>query len=300
MKSSIHVVAVLVALVAGCGASRQRAWDAPTAAAREVTDVERENAPNAARAAAAAWSERGSEESLRAAIAGWEQVVAVDPNDHETLVRLAHAYYFLADGYLSFDPSNRVEMLATFEKGTHAAELALMALSSDFATRMRAGTRFDEAVAILDGAAAPALYWRSANLAKWVAAQGSGAQRMYKDEIRAGMARSLELDASYDYGGAHRYFGTFYARTASYAGGDLGRSKLHFEQALRVGPRYFATRVLYAEEYAAKARDRATFDAQLAYVLAHEPSELADAAPENTVEQQRAVELQGRAGRLFH
>jgi len=91
-----------------------------------------------------------------------------------------------------------------------------MALSSDFAQRMQAGTRIEEAVSILDRTAVPALYWRSANLGKWAAAQGFATLLSYKDEIRAVMTRCLELDANYFFAGPHRYFGAFYAR-APYA-----------------------------------------------------------------------------------
>lgn len=298
MKSSIHILVVSASLALGCGSSRQSAWDT-TPQHTQVTAAQRQQATTAAQTGDAAWAERGTEARLRAAIAAWEQVVAANPSDHETLTKLSHAYYFLADGYLSFDEAHQPEMMSTFEKGTQAAEHALMALSSDFAQRMQAGTRIEEAVSILDRSAVPALYWRSANLGKWASAQGFATLLSYKDEIRAVMTRCLELDANYFYAAPHRYFGAFYARAPSFAGGDLVRSKEHFEQSLRFAPNYFATRVLYAQDYAVKAQERATFDAQLAYVLAHQPSELPDAEPENTVEQHKARDLQARAGDLF-
>jgi len=290
--------AVSLALLAGCGSSRQSAWDTTTPE-HHATANERAQAATAGQTADQAWAERGDEARLRAAIAAWEQVVAANPQDHETLTKLSRAYYFLADGHLSFDEAHHDEMMSTFEKGTQAAEHSLMALSSDFAQRMQAGTRIEEAVSILDRSAVPALYWRSANLGKWAAAQGFATLLSYKDEIRAVMTRCLELDANYFYAGPHRYFGAFYARAPSFAGGDLNRSKEHFEASLRVAPDYFATRVLYAQDYAVKAQDRATFDAQLTYVLQHDPSTLADVEPENRIEQRKARDLQQRAGDLF-
>jgi hypothetical protein len=74
-------------------------------------------------------------------------------------------------------------------------------------------------------------------------------------------------------------------------GGDLKESKKHFEKAIAIEPNYFGTRTLYAELYATKARDKATFVRQLDYVLATPPGSLPDAEPENRYEQALARQL---------
>jgi tetratricopeptide (TPR) repeat protein len=286
----------------GCGSGREAAWNTTP----ETTTTQNQSAAAATQRSTvieegtALWGERIEEAKLVQAIRKWEQAAEMDPSDHEHWVRLARAYYFLADGHMSFDEARKDEMIATFEKGIEAAERALIALSPDFAQRMRAGTRIEEAIAVLDASAVPALYWRSSNMGKWGIAKGFATVLSYKDEIRAVMARCLELDATYFYHGPHRYFGAFYARIPAFAGGDLEKSKQHFDAALAAAPDYLGTRTLYAEFYAVKSQNRQVFDEMLDAVIAADVSTLAeDIRPENTIEQRRAQALKAKADELF-
>jgi tetratricopeptide (TPR) repeat protein len=245
------------------------------------------------------WADRDDESALRQAIALWERATQADPTDPGAWADLAHAYYFLGDGHLSFDDGRRPQMLTAYEKSMEAAERSLIALSPDFAQRMRAGTQIEEAIDILDERAVPALYWRSSAMARWGTMRSFATVLSYKDEVRAVMSRCLELDASYYHAGPHRYFGAFYARLPAFAGGDLDRSRAHFEAALEADPTYLGTRLLYAQHYAVKAQDRALFDAQIETILATDPEARAAIAPENAVEQRRARQLMEQVSELF-
>lgn len=290
---------IAAATTLGCGGSREAAWDTTPATSAERT-ISADQRSALEQEAQAAWSGRDEEASVRTAIAKYSAITEADPADHEAWVMLSRSYYFLADCHLRFDESKEEEFMSSFEHGTDAAEHALIAVSDDFAQRMRAGTRIEEALEVLDASAVPGLYWRASNLGKWASADGFATLLSYKDEIRAVMARCLELDREYYYWGPDRYFGVFYGRAPSFAGGDVARSREHFETSLRHAPHYFATRVLMAQDYAVKAQDRATFDEQLAYVLEHDPEEGGpDIAPENRCEQRKARELLARADELF-
>ena len=247
----------------------------------------------------AAWAGRSDEPNVRMTIERWRVALEIDPRDHVLWARLARSYYFLADGHLSFDDAREEEMMATFELGIQAAEHALMAISADFAERVTAGTRVEEAAMVVEADAVPALYWRSTSMGKWALARGLDAVLAYKDEVRAIMTRCLELDANYFHGGPHRYFGVFFARLPTFAGGNLEQSREHFVQALRAENDYFGTHTLYAEYYAVGARDRALFEEQLRWVTAANPNVLSDEAPENRVEQRRAQQLLAQTGDLF-
>ncbi|MCA9581349.1 MAG: hypothetical protein KC416_06110 [Myxococcales bacterium] len=283
--------------VVGCGASREAAWDT-TAATPKATGSEGDREALLS-AAAAAWEARSDEAQLKTAIAKLEQASSMAPEDVDTLVQLARAYYFLGDGHMSFDENRLDEMITTFEKGTQAAERALIAGSPEFAKKMRAGTRIEEAVAILGKDSVPALYWRSANMGKWGLAKGFATILSYKDEIRAVMARCLELDPTYNYAGPHRYFGAYYAKLPAFAGGDLEKSSHHFKEALRIAPTNLATRTLYAELNAVKAQDRKLFDEQIKAILEADLDADPAIRPENAVEQRRAKALQAEADDLF-
>jgi len=294
-------VALIALQVMGCGGSREAAWhDEPEQTNTTQTAEAQDRRTTLITEGEGAWAGRVDETSLTSAIQKWEEAAEMDPSDHEHWVRLARAYYFYADGHMSFDEARHDEMIATFEKGIQAAERALVALSPDFAQRMRSGTRIEEAIAILDANAVPALYWRSSNMGKWGLAKGFATVLSYKDEIRAIMARCMELDATYFHHGPPRYFGAFYARVPAFAGGDLELSKSNFDQSLAAAPDYLGTRTLIASMYAVKAQDRALFEEQLNFVIAANVDELdEELRPENTIEQRRAQELLGQADELF-
>ena len=293
------LAAAAAAMALGCGGSREAAWDTtPTTETQQsITDDQRASLLEEAQAA---WAGRDDEANVRSAIEKFQAIAEADPSNDEAWVMLSRSHYFLADCHLRFDESKQDEFMSSFEQGTAAAEHALIAVSDEFAQRMRAGTRIEEALGVLDASAAPGLYWRASNLGKWASADGFATLLSYKDEIRAVMARCLELDREYYYWGPDRYFGVFYGRAPSFAGGDLERSREHFETSLRHAPHYFATRVLMAQDYAVKAQDRATFDEQLTYVLEHDPEEGGpDIAPENRCEQRKARALVAQADELF-
>jgi hypothetical protein len=288
------------AVVAACGSSREGAWSqpvAPRAAARQPGASERMTALE--QEAEQHWTKRGEEQELRAAIDKWNAVVGVDPSRSETWVRLSHANYLLADGFLSFDEARRAEFNAAHEKGIAAAERALGALSEDFRARMAAGTRIEDAISVLDRSAVPALYWRSSNLGKWASAQGFATVLQYKDEIRAVMQFCVERDEDYFYAGPHRYFGAFYARAPAFAGGDLTKSEFHFKRALDRAPNYFATRVLYATDFAVKSQNRALYEEQLNLVINGNPAADPAVEPENRIEQRKAREALAQADERF-
>lgn len=297
-------LAAFALLSVGCGSSRQSVWEddattSPTTAGANSTPEAATRRTALLAEATAAYAERGDEAKLRLAIAKWEEALVLDGSHTEDWAALSHAYYFLADGHLSFDEAKQEEMMATFEKGTRSGEKGLLAVSPAFATRMREGARIEEVVNLFERSAVPALYWRSANLGKWASAQGFATLLSYKDEIRAVMTRCLALDANYFYGAPHRYFGAFFARAPAYAGGDLNKSKEHFEASIAIEPRYFATHVLFASDYAQKSQNRAIFDEQLNLVINGDAQAMPDVAAENLVEQRKARELMARADELF-
>ncbi len=300
-------LALLGASVA-CGSKMESAWETDLQSQQQAQSGQAQQEaggeaadPRAAllAEAEAAWKARGEQGKVEEAIAKWEKALEMNRADAETWSKLSRAYYFLADCHLRFDESAEDRMAPTFDEGRKAAEKALSALSPEFARRMVDGERIEEAIRVLDRRAVPALYWRSANMGKWASYEGFATLLAYKDEVKAIMQWCLEQDESFYYGGPHRYFGAYFARIPAMAGRDLNKSKEHFEKSLRFEPNYFATRVLYAQDYAVNAQDRATFDAQIEYVLGHDPNVLPDAAPENVCEQRKARALKERAEEVF-
>lgn len=246
------------------------------------------------------WAQRDDAEKVKQAIANWTRAVEINPKDADTWAMLSRAHYFNADCHQRLALGKSApEVKQTFQKGIEAAERSLVARSSAFGSKMQAGSRIEQAISVLDKSSVPALYWRSSNLGRWASAESFATLLSYKDEIRAVMQFCLDEDPTYFYQGPDRYFGVFYARAPSFAGGDMNRSRQHFEASMAVQPNYFGTRTLMAEDYAVKQGDRELFEKLLNQNLSSDPNVLPSAAPENRCEQRKAKENLAEADDLF-
>jgi tetratricopeptide (TPR) repeat protein len=280
-----------LACAAGCGTGRTSQWEASTLPAPAAAV-----APEAT-AAVAAWSQRGERASLEKAIALWEGEVAGNPGHASTWARLARAYYLLADGHLrALGPKNE-QYLTTFEKGTAAGERSLAAHSPEFKARVVQEEKVEEAIRVVGRDGIPAMYWYAVNLSKWSRAKGIAALLGNKDRVRGVVQRVLELDETFFHGAPHRYFGAYWALLP--IGGDLEKSRQHFERSLAIAPSYAGTRVLMAETYAVKKQDRALYLRLLEEVLALPDEAIAELAPETKIEKDKARELQAKVDELF-
>ena len=293
------VSSVLLSLSA-CSGTRDAAWDDTTPEPQAAVQVSAAEGQTALQSAESAWAQRDDMAQAQAAIDGFSRAAGADPHNPDLYVRLSRAQYFMADCHLRFDDTKREQMMTSFLEGTRAAEKALLSLSDEFKRRMDANPHLEDAIEVLDERAVPALYWRASNLGKWASADGFATLLSHKDEIRAMMSFCLEKDREFFHWGPDRYFGVFFGRAPAFAGGDLQRSKEHFEASLARVPNYFGTHVLMAQDYAVKAQERAVFDEHLTYVLNTDPAIGGDEiAPENRCEVRKARILQSQAAELF-
>jgi tetratricopeptide (TPR) repeat protein len=295
MRTKRSVLIGWTILAAGCGTGRDAQWDT-----RPQTPAAAAAAPAAADpgGADAAWAERGDRARLEAAIALWERALS-GGDDAATWAKLARAYYFLADGHLRKQGTSAPAYLEAFEKGTAAGERALAASSPEFKKRVVAGDKVEEAIKVIGKDGVPAMYWYAANLGKWARAKGFAATLGNKDRVMGVMNRALELDPGFFHAGPHRYFGAVYAVAPSFAGGDLDKSREHFEKSISLAPGYAGTKILYAETYAAKKQDAALFDRLIAEVLAMPDAAIPGLEPETRVEKEKAVDLKAKRDEIF-
>ncbi|MDH3623698.1 MAG: TRAP transporter TatT component family protein [Myxococcales bacterium] len=288
----------MVAVVAGCGSTREGAWETSSETVVLDESAKAQEAQLVAEAKAA-WLKRGDEAQSLAAVEKWKQAVAINPKNAEAWTDLSHALFFYADCHLRFDESRADLHKATHEEGTRAAERALVAMSPAFAQRMNNGELIEEAIEVLDASAVPALYWRSSNLGRWATLESFATLLSYKDEVRAIMEFCLDNDPSYWYQGPDRYFGIFYAKAPGFSGGDMTKSMEHFQASIAVHPNYLGTHTFIAEEWAIKEADRALFDQELSYVLNTDPNVIPAISAENACEQRKAKILMADADDLF-
>ena len=290
-----YVLTVLSTALLAC-AGRQPDWHVePTPQPTQTADSI--DAPvDAVALGDARWAERTDPQNVREAIAHWEGVVATEPDNAEVLVKLTHAYYFLADGYLRDDEDAYLEAL---DAGVRWGERAMVASSPEFAAAMAEGAKYPDAVALVGPQGVPAMFWYTTALGKWAKKQGFAIMLGHKDNLKVAMERVLALDPTFLGGAPHTYFGVFYAVAPAIAGGDLDKSREHFEAALAISPDVLSTKVLWAAELATKTQDEASFDRLLAEVLAADENAVPRIMAENRVEQKKARELQARRDELF-
>lgn len=243
----------------------------------------------------AAWLERLDETKLRSAIASFEQAVKLKPDDHATYAKLARGTYLLADGFLWFKKedgdSHEETYLTTHENGVAFAEQGLRALSSEFEALRQKDEKVEDAVKVLGKAAVPLMYWYATNLGKWANTKGLTTKLKHKDRIFSLVKRVLDLDPDFFFGAPDRYFGAYYAVAPGFAGGDMGKSKEHFQKSLAKAPTYLGTHVLLADLWAAKEQDRELFDKELKFVLDAPVDSIPELIPEQTIEKRKAEKL---------
>jgi tetratricopeptide (TPR) repeat protein len=285
--ATLAVFAVLAGLLTACGASRQSGLCADDlyTASKAQGDIQATLAE-----ADAHWKKRGDIAELRAAIAGWEKAIQIDPTRTDVLVKLSRGWYFLGDGHLRFDDEKKDEMLAAFEKGTYYAEVALRGKNPEFRRRVCANEPFEKAIKAVDKGSVPAVYWYATNLGKWGLSSSIINVLENKDKVAAMIETARKLDPTYFYGAPDRYFGAYYTKIP-FPNGDPKRSAKHFQRSLKVEPNYFATRVLMAEMLAPKIKDRKMFKEQLEYVINASPDVIPDIKPEQEIEQRKAKTL---------
>ncbi|MEM6730101.1 MAG: TRAP transporter TatT component family protein [Myxococcota bacterium] len=293
------IVAVCGLSLVACSAGREAVWErdnqklkaggdsADAAAATQSLSDE----------ASAHWDKRTERAELESAIAAWEKIIEQRGEDGETLARLCRAYYLLGDGYMRL--AGEDTMLETLEKGVEYGERAMLAMSPAFAERVKADEAVEDAVQSLDKGAMGAVYWYASNLGKFAAEKGFTTQLFYKDRIVAVMTRVLELDPEFFYAAPHRYFGAFYARAPAFAGGDMDKSKEHFETSITKYPEYLGTKVLYADYWAAKQDDKDLFVKMIDEVLAADADAVPELVAENRIEQQKAKQLKEKIDEIF-
>ncbi|MCB9739067.1 MAG: hypothetical protein H6747_07350 [Deltaproteobacteria bacterium] len=278
--------------------------------------VKGDNAPVAKAARAegdAAFARRADAKQVDLAIAAYERSLAANAAQPEVRVKLSRAYYLIGDGRYRFAEEDEAQLEA-FEKGMRHAAAALATVNPAFRSRICSGAPLGDAMAVLDRASVPALYWFATHLGKYGLAKDLLEVLANKDMIFQSMARLRELAPDYFYYAPDRYLGAYYTKVP-FPAGDLPRSLAHFQASMRGARDYFATYVLTAELYALKAKaktpesakfcraDSATgaaagaenacrrlFRVMLEHVVKAE-NKLPDIAAEQEVERQKAKRL---------
>jgi len=118
-------------------------------------------------------------------------------------------------------------------------------------------------------------------------------------KIKATMQRVIEMDETYDRGGAHLYLGVLESLIPPALGGKPDVAKNHFDRAIEINNgRHLMASVMFAEYYARPLYNRELHDELLKKVLAENPNENGLTLA-NTLAQLRARKLLDSAEEYF-
>jgi hypothetical protein len=118
--------------------------------------------------------------------------------------------------------------------------------------------------------------------------------------VEAIMERVLKLDEAFYFGGPHLFKGILLATRPPVAGGDLARSKLHFQKAIEYSnDQFLLSRVYYADIYARRVLDRELYVTTLKKVLETPVDKVPEMTLLNTVAQRRAEKLLNEVEEYF-
>jgi len=215
---------------------------------------------------------------------------------YEIYWKLSNNYYLLAEQLT--DDADADEKLALYEKGLFNGELGLDSFLA-FREKILAGEEEEVAVLAIGKVGIEAIYWTAVNLGKWSRQRGFSTILLNKDKARAMIERVRELDDHWYYGAADRYLGGYYAVAPAVAGGDLEKSKLHFDRSIEIAPHYWGTHVLVAEYYATKMMDEELFETELQIAIDGDMYAYPDIIPIQRIEKKKAEAILANRDEYF-
>ncbi len=147
----------------------------------------------------------------------------------------------------------------------------------------------------------PTLFWTASSWVSWINLSLDELEALAEmPMVEATMRRILELDGEFYYGSPHLLLGAYLAAKPAVLGGKIDEVKAHFDRALALGDgKVLMAKVLFAEYYAKRIRDRALFEETLQEVLAAPVDTVPELTLSNVLAQKKARRLLERADEYF-
>ena len=242
------------------------------------------------------WKERADRSKAEAAVAKWEEAIKLDPTDAGAHLKLAYAYYFMANVHVKWEDDSDAKEEALFKKGYEVAEVAILLENPNFQKELKAGKSWEESISLVPKDKISSLYWYSTNLGKWSLKRGITTTLGNKNRIKSTMEHVRNLDETFFYGAPHRYFGVYEAKVPF---GNIQESGKSFDKAIKINAHYLDTQVLKAQYFAAKTQNEELFKTLLKGVMDADPTKIPELVVENKNAQRTAKDLLERIEDFF-
>ncbi len=193
-------------------------------------------------------------------------MVEAVPSNARLLINAAQAYASFASAFIQAEDTEYAGLLYAKSRGYAFRALAQIGFKNPAS---REFDDFQKALDALPPKDVPYIFWAASCWGGWISLnQRSISAIADLPRVELMMARVLELDEGFYYGGAHIFAGILEASKPKMAGGDLEKARSHFLKAIELGNgKFLMSRVYYAEYYARKAFNRDLFAAVLKEVL---------------------------------
>jgi len=147
----------------------------------------------------------------------------------------------------------------------------------------------------------PTLFWTANNWASWINLNLTNPDAIADlPRVQQMMGRVLELDESYFFGGAHLFFATIYAVRPPLLGGNIEKSKHHFERCFEHSrDKFLLPYIYYARFYTTRTFDEELFTKTLSKVLETPDDILPDQRLPNAIAKNKAKRLLKQKDELF-
>ena len=213
------------------------------------------------------------------------------PDNVELLTVGCQAYTSYAASFI--EDEDRDQAAALYARGKN---YGFRALSKKRDFRQAATGTVDDFVALLKqykSQDVPALFWTASAWAKWISLNLDSIEALADmPMLEATMKRVIELDGSFFHGSPHLLMGVYLAVKPEIIGGNIAKSKEHFDKAFSLGAEKLLTaKVMYARYYAVRLRDRALFQSTLQEVIAAPVEAVPELTLSNALAQEKASKM---------
>ena len=221
------------------------------------------------------------------------------PDNSKLLTAGCQAYTAYASSFVEdTDPENAA---ALYAKAKHYGFRAL-SKKQDF-QQVVAGN-LDEFVAFLkqyNKQDVPSLFWTASAWGKWISLNLDSVEALADMAmLEATMWKILELDDSFYYGSPHLLMAVYFAGRPEIIGGNINKSKEHFDKAFSLGAdKLLSAKVLFARYYAVRLRDRVLFAKTLQRVIDAPVDEVPELTLANTLAKNKAREMMEKVDDYF-
>jgi hypothetical protein len=196
-----------------------------------------------------------------------ETLIGVDPENKKLLLFASMGYGSYALGYLEDSLTERASNI--YWRGKEFGMRILRDKEGFKEAEHGDQETFEKVLNTFSKDDVPYIFWAAYNWGSYINLNISDPEIISDlSKVNAMMQFVLDNDETYYYGGAHMYFGTMYSKLPAALGGNLKKSKEHFDKCISINNgKFLMAYTYYAKSYAVASQDQELFKTFLNKVI---------------------------------